>query len=135
MEAINTAERGIDGRVFTALPIDASRGFPQTFPVLYGGRTFHFSLYVNVPAAALDETTDYLELPSGDAFMVAHVERETAGGQRETVFLRKVVPGLVYEFDTIAVVFTRQRVARRNLNGRGDFGSQVNGGIAPRWAS
>lgn len=66
--------------------------------------------------------------------MVLHVEREASDGSRETIFLRKVVPELEYEAEGIALIFPQQRVARANLNGRGDFGSQVIGGIAPRWA-
>lgn len=122
-------------RSYTPLPIDASRGFPQTFQMLFGGQTYYFSLYVNVAAERLAATADgVLELPSEDAFLVVSVARERAGGERATIFRRKVVAGLEYEAGEIALVFTRQRVARRNLNGQGDFGSQVSGGIAPRWA-
>jgi len=36
------------GRQFTPLPINGTRGFPQSFPLLFGGQTYHFRLYVNM---------------------------------------------------------------------------------------
>jgi hypothetical protein len=122
------------GRDYAPLPLDATRGFPQSFPMLFGGRTYYFGLYVNVAAERLGDPEGVLELPAQEAFLVVRVEREEAGGGRETIFLRKVVPGLEYECGDIALVFPAQRVARRNLNGQGDFGSAVAGGIAARWA-
>lgn len=121
------------GRTYTPLPLDATRGFPQSFPVLFGGRAYHFGLYVNAAAGRLGDAEELLELPAPDAFLVVRVEREEAGGGRETIFLRKVVPGLEYECGDIALVFPAQRVARLNLNGQGNFGSAVAGGIAARW--
>ncbi|HJZ79322.1 MAG TPA: hypothetical protein VKD91_03220 [Pyrinomonadaceae bacterium] len=125
---------GASGRTYTPLPIDGSRGFPQSFPLLFAGRTYQFRLYVNVPAASLKDKTAVLDLPTAESFLVVQVEVESPAATRETQFLRKVVPDLEYEAENIALVFTRQRVAVRNLNGQGDFGSQVIGGIAPRWA-
>lgn len=122
------------GRQFTSLQIDGAKGFPQSFPLLFGGQNYHFRMYVNIAAHLLDDTTVFLELPSTDAFLVVQVEREVAAGTRETIFLRKVVPELEYEAENITLIFPRQLVARNNLNGRGNFGSQVIGGIAPRWA-
>lgn len=122
-------------RNFTPLPIDETRGFPQTFPLLFDGRTYHFRLYANVAAARLNESGSLIELTAEDAFLVVQVELEAGGGGRETIFRRKVVPGLEYEVENIVLVFTGQRVARGNLNGQGEYGSQVVGGIARRWAS
>jgi hypothetical protein len=130
MELFDTAS----GRTYTPLPLDPTRGFPQSFPVLFGGTAYHFGLHVNVAAERLGTPDELLELPGRDAFLVVRVEREAAGGERETILLRKVVPGLEYECGDIALVFRAQRVARRNLNGQGDFGSTVTGGIASRWA-
>ncbi|MDT5293177.1 MAG: hypothetical protein QOJ76_57 [Acidobacteriota bacterium] len=130
MELFDTAS----GRAYTPLPIDPTRGFPQSFPVLFGGRAYRFGFHVNVAAERLGALDEMLELPAGDAFLVVRVEREETGGERETILLRKVVPGLEYECGDIALVFGAQRVARRNLNGQGDFGSAVTGGIASRWA-
>lgn len=122
------------GRQYSPLPIDGMRGFPQSFPLLFGGRTYHFRMYVNIPAELLTDQLTFLDLPSDQAFLVVQVEHELADGTRETIFLRKVVPSLEYEAEHLALIFPRQLVARSNLNGQGDFGSQVIGGIAPRWA-
>jgi hypothetical protein len=201
---------GQSGRSYTALPIDGSRGFPQSFPVLFGGRTYQFQLYVNVPAhliqratasyisrtilaGALDNiattilvasnegfprstpfevriddetlivtgiagtswsvirgvggakaaahtkgafltyTKPVLDLPSSDAHLVMKVETAFPDGTLDTVFLRKIISGFEYEVENIALLFTQQRVAVNNLNGQGDFGSLVAGGIASRW--
>jgi hypothetical protein len=89
---------------------------------------------VNVPAAEIQDKTRILDLPSANAFLVVTVELDLADGSRQPIFLRKVVPGLEYEAGGIAMVFPQQRVAVRNLNAQGEFGSQVTGGITLRWA-
>ena len=122
------------GREFTLLPIDNSRGVPQSFPVLFNGITYHFRLYLNMAAKLLGEIETFIEPPAQEASLVVKVERENTDATRETIFLRKVVPGLEYETANIALVFPSQRITRDNLNGEGDFGSQVIGGIADRWA-
>jgi hypothetical protein len=121
-------------RVYVPLPIDGSRGFPQAFPLLFDGRSYHFRLYVNVAPARLADPTAVLELPSTDAFLVVQVEVEASDGTRAPLLIRKVAPEQVYETGAIALRFPEQRVAIRNLNGQGEFGSRVTGGIAPRWA-
>jgi hypothetical protein len=195
---------GASGRTYTLLPIDGTRGFPQSFPVLFEGRSYQFRLYVNIPTALLhvkptalasavtagdavitvtstvgfptrapfrvriekevlvitamtanvwavtrgaDSTTPaahasgtpvvytitVLDLPSPEACLVVHVMVELPDATQHPIFLRKVVPGLEYEVENIALLFPQQRVAVSNLNGVGDFGSQVIGGIATRW--
>jgi hypothetical protein len=125
---------GTVNRSFSPLPIDSSRGFPQSFPVLFANRNYLFRLYVNVPAAQIEDKSKVLDLPSADAFLVVSVELDLPDGTRQSIFLQKVVPGLKYESGNIAIVFPQQRVAVRNLNSAGEFGSQVTGGIALRWA-
>lgn len=117
------------------MPIDGARGFPQSFSMLFGGTTYHFRLYVNIAASRLSDEMVFLDLPdeTTQAFLVAQVERELPTGSRETVFVRKVIPEREYEVEEIALTFGRTRVARKNLNGRGELGSQVQGGIASRW--
>lgn len=127
-------ETAKSGRRYTPLPIDTSLGFPQSFALVFEGRTYHFRLYVNIAAELLPEQTGFLPLPSEQAYLVVRVEREATGGERETVLVRKMAPELEYETENIALFFPRQRIARNNLNGQGDFGSQVIGGIARRWA-
>lgn len=125
---------GTSGRTFTPLPIDGSRGVPQSFPVFFSNRNYLFRLYVNVPAARVTDKTLILDLPSADAFLVVAVDLDLPDGTRQPIFVRKVVPGLEYEAGNIAMVFPQQRVAVQNLNGQGEFGSQITGGIATRWA-
>lgn len=126
------APAGISNRSFAPLPIDSSRGFPQLFPFLFANRNYLFRLYVNVPAAQAEDKSEVLDLPSADAFLVVSVELDLPDGTRQPIFLRKVVPGLEYETENIALVFPQQRVAVLNLNSSGEFGSQVTGGIALR---
>lgn len=125
---------GTAQREFENLPVDDERGFPQELSHVLGGRTYRFRLYVNVPAERLTDGVEFLELPTPEAHLVVRVEREVGGGGREPLFLRKVVPGVVYEAERIAFEFPEQRVARANLNGRGRAGSRVTGRIAERWA-
>lgn len=120
-------------QIFTPLPIDSTRGFPQSFPFQFGERTYQFWFYVNVAANQLQDKTDFIPLPTQEAFLVVRVERENADGTRETIFLRKVVPNLEYETENIVLTFPQQQISRSNLNGQGNFGSQVTGGIAQRW--
>ncbi len=123
------------GRTYSRLPIDARLGFPQSFPMLWQGQRYHFRVYVNAPARVLADAGPLLDLPDpAGAFLVVQIEREQADGGREPIFLRKVLPELEYEAGDIAVFFPEQHVAKKNLNGTGDFGSAVTGGIRSRWA-
>jgi hypothetical protein len=121
-------------RVFTPLPVDGRRGFPQSFPVTFDGASYVFTLYVNVDPELVNEKTAFIPMPTNRSHLVVKVERDREDGSRDTVFLRKVVSALEYLTDTIALRFDRQTIARNSLNAVGDFGSQVDGGIARRWA-
>jgi hypothetical protein len=120
------------GRTYTPLPIEPARGFPQSFPFLFGGTTYEFLLYVNVAASRLGPKVSMLELPAEDAFLVVSIEQDNGDGTRSPVFLRKVMPELEYEAGAIALFFPLQRVAPGNLGGQGELGSQVVGGIGER---
>jgi hypothetical protein len=123
------------GRAYTALPIDATQGFPQSFSFVLGSVTYFFTMYVDIDARLLSNPgVDLFPLPTKDAFLVARVDKQNSDNTRTTIFLRKLTPELEYEAQNIALFFPQQVVARRNLNGQGDFGSAVMGGIAPRWA-
>src|SRR5262245_13801172 len=102
---------GKSGRAYQPLPIDATRGFPQSFPFLFGGRTYRISLYADVAARLLGDQTAMIELPAPEAFLVVRVASEQSDGTRQTVFLRKVVPALEYETEKIALIFPQQRIA------------------------
>lgn len=121
-------------RTYTPLPIDVSRGFPQSFPLVFSNRNYRFRLYVNAPTSLVKDKTQILDLPSPEAFLVVKIELDLSTGIRQPIFLRKVVPGLEYEADNIVLTFSQQRIAVQNLNGQGNFGSQVTGAIALRWA-
>ena len=129
------------GRTFAVLPVDATRGFPQRFEHLYGERTYRFTLYVNVAHAALSDEVRFLDLAASAAFLVVRVETAGPDGAWETLLARRVVPGLEYRAGRVVVTFPElppERrnlwVARGNLNGQGELGSRVVGGIAPLWA-
>jgi hypothetical protein len=121
-------------RDFTTLPIDATRGFPQSFTFFFNGRNYDFRLYIDVLAPLLADKNAVLQLPSAGAALVAVVESEQPGGVRKPILIRKIVPSLEYEAESIVLSFPDQRVAVRNINGTGEFGSLVTGRIASRWA-
>jgi hypothetical protein len=122
------------GRVFDSLPIDNSAGFPQSFSVLLAGVNYSFHLYVNVPAAKIVKRNEIFDLPSQDTFLVVSVDRLHPDAGPETIFLRKVVPSVEYVAGPLLLYFPQQRVAAASLNGQGDAGSNVVGGVAQRWA-
>lgn len=126
---------GNSGRTYTSLPIDAQAGFPQSFALqMEDGNSYRFTLYVDVDATVLAAATAPLALPTTNAFLVVRVERLSTDGTSRIVFLRKVVPEQEYLAENIALMFPTQIVAQQNINGQGDFGSHVVGGIASRWA-
>jgi hypothetical protein len=124
---------GQSGKTFLPLPINAEQGFPQSFPLLFDGRTYHFNFYVNAAAHILAKRPEFIEVPTEEAFLVLRLEREVGDAAREVIFLRKIVPDLQYEAEELALFFTEQKIARDNLNGSGAHGTQVVGGIARRW--
>jgi len=126
---------GTSGRTYAPLPIDARRGFPQSFPFqMNDGSSYQFTLYVDIDSNVLESTASALPLPSQAAFLVVRVERLLPDGTTRIVFMRKVVPELEYQAENIALMFPQQVIVKDNINALGEFGSQVVGGIASRWA-
>ena len=121
---------GASGRTYDPLPIDNSAGFPQRFPFLLNGVSYQFLLYVDVPESALGSIDELMVLPDAQRFLVVRVDVFGADGTAQTVLLRKVVPSLEYRAGGLGLVFPTQIVARRNLNGVGNFGSNVIGGVS-----
>jgi hypothetical protein len=118
---------------YLRLPINADEGFPQSFQLNVSGRIYRVLLYVNVLEGEAATPDDHIyRLPELGAFMVMRVDRETAGTP-QVIFQRKLVLNLEYEAAELAFLFRRIWVAKRNLNGVGAFGSEVNGGVAARW--
>lgn len=122
------------GQVFDPLPIDNSAGFPQSFSLLLAGVNYSFRLYVNVPAKKIVKRDVIFDLPSQDTFLVVSVDRLQPDASAETIFLRKVVPSVEYVAGPLLLYFPQQRVAAASLNGQGNLGSNVVGGVAQRWA-
>ena len=116
---------------FLRLPINPADGFPQAFRLTVAGRTYRFQLYANVAEELLEATTGLLELPVKGAFLVLSVDREEPGGLT-TILRRKLVPGITYHAGELALTFPTMQLDPRNLNGIGEFGSRVVGGVAPR---
>jgi len=127
---ILTAPSGVD---YQPLPVDNKAGFPQSFAVLIDGAAYRFLLYVNLPLAAATPRDAIVDLPTEDSHLVLRIEVEEPNQEARSLFQRKIVPSLEYATGRIRLYFPRQRVAIANLNGQGDFGSDVQGGVAPRW--
>lgn len=121
---------GPSGRTFDTLPIDNTAGLPQSFSILLNGVTYYFSLYVNIPAASLPAPGAILSLPQENIFITVSVDSQPAGGDRTTIFLRKIVPSLEYMPGPLVLCFPQQQVAAANLNGQGNFGTTIVGGVA-----
>jgi hypothetical protein len=122
---------GASGQVYDPLPIDNAAGFPQRFPFLLNGVHYLFLLYADVPEAALGPIDELMVLPDAHRFLVVRVDVTGPDGAQQAVFLRKVVPSREYRAGGLAITFPPQIiVARRNLNSRGNFGSNVIGGVA-----
>ena len=91
---------------------------------------YEFALYVDVPVSSLGPLDELMVLPDARRFLVVRVDVLRSGGTEATVFLRKVVPSHEYRTGGLALTFPTQIVARRSLNGVGNFGSNVVGGAA-----
>jgi hypothetical protein len=114
---------------YLRIPIDADRGFPQTFGLSVEEKTYQLSLSVTVIDEGLLEADEPLEMPQRAAYAVLTV----TDGER-TLLRRKVAPYVEYEADELAFVFTEVAVHPGNINGSGAFGSRITGGVAARWA-
>jgi hypothetical protein len=134
----------VSGLEFFQLPIDGDQGLPQAFTSTVGATSYEFGLYANldVPDEDLPETVYDLASPAAvrepvalPGYLVLRVVRRGPAGP-EVVLLRKVVPepGLVHYTGELAIVVTRAKVARGNLNGTGHFGTEITIGVAQRWA-
>ncbi|MDR3470654.1 MAG: hypothetical protein P4M09_03030 [Devosia sp.] len=121
---------GPSGRSYDLLPLDNQAGLPQSFPYNRDGVRYQFTVYANIPEAALEAIEQPISLPDGQSFLVVRVDRLASDGTNSTVFMRKVVPSLEYRAGALMLTFPTQVVARSNLNGVGTFGSNIVGGVA-----
>jgi hypothetical protein len=122
---------------FLRLPLDPDDGFPQSFRLAFGGRSYVFGFLVSIAEEVLPsaDTPEGLAaavtLPGDGAYLVMTVVREDAAGA--TVLLRrKVIPGLVYRAGELALVVRTARIALGNLHGVGRHGSELVAGVALR---
>ncbi|RKT08176.1 hypothetical protein BX286_6260 [Streptomyces sp. 3211.6] len=118
---------------YLRLPIEPTEGFPQAFRLQLGARIYQFHLYVNAAEDVLRAAPadPVLDLPAAGAFLVLRVAREEPSGL-VALLRRKLVPGVEYRAGELSLTFPTMRVARQNLNGVGEFGSVVVGGVALR---
>lgn len=113
---------------FQRLPFDPDEGFPQSFRLALGQRTYLITAYVNITDDALLDAVTPLSLPQRGAFLVADVSREDSGGP-VVLLHRKIVPDVVYRAGELALTFREMAVHPANLNGSGTFGSVLVGGV------
>lgn len=114
-----------------SLPVDPADGFPQSFLLGVGDRTYRFELYVDVPEHVLDPgagpRTPLDLVGSADApaqgMLIGVVVRQGADGTPVQLLRRRLLPGLVYTAQELVLVVDELRVAVGNLNGAGSFGS------------
>jgi hypothetical protein len=122
---------------FAPLPIVGDQGLPQVFNCDIGDASFDFGVYANLAVAEDDPPGTRYDLASPDApgYLVLRVVHQHETGPR-VVLLRRLVaePDLVHEAGPLAVRMTRARIARGNLNGTGNFGTQITIEVARRWA-
>lgn len=113
------------------LPVDPDDGFPQSFLLGVGERTFLVELYVDVPEHLLDRRSDPrtpIDLV-GSATTPAHgmlvgiMARQSADGTPVELLRRRLLPGLLYTAGELELTLDEVRIAVGNLNGAGSFGS------------
>lgn len=89
---------GASGRVYGPLPIDNTAGFPQGFPYLLNGIRYQFSLYADVPEAALGPDPT---LSTNDATAASNATLHFAAVPRT------ILPGmLIFDLTTGAAIPT-----------------------------
>lgn len=129
------------GRRYESLPLDVSRGVPQTFSHVVGGRTYVFRLHVNAPHERLFPTPpDTLDGTDPDLALVLDVSRETQSGTRVPVFTRRLLPVQEYAFDGIGLYVPERvadrpnlRVSTRHLHGAGSHATTIALGVTSLW--
>jgi hypothetical protein len=82
------------------------------------------------PGDRIQFTNELMVLPDALRFMVVRADVLATDGTTQTIFLRKVVPSLEYRARGVGLYFPTQIVALRNLNGIGNFGTNVIAGVA-----
>jgi hypothetical protein len=133
-QALNSPAFVGAGNSIAVAPEATKDGYLLTFGDGIAGNALPITGAAIAPSKGTITSATVRPLPAPEAFLVVRVEKDFPKGGSDLIFLRKVAPGLIYAAGNIALTFPTQRVAVRNLNGQGAFGSQVTGGIAARWA-
>lgn len=122
---------------FLRLPVNPDEGFPQSFRLAFGNRSYVFGLAVDIAEEVLPETTTpdglfaAITLPAPGAYLVLTVVRDDVTGG--TVLLRrKIIPYMVYSAGELALVVRSMRIAIGNLHGAGAYRSEMVAGVALR---
>ena len=127
---------------FTRLPVDPDEGFPQSFLLGIGGRTYGFSWYVNVPETELigdrrpSDPRTWLDLvgdptePDGPAGILVLVVDRRDPDRVVPLLRRRVLPGLTYDARDLWVRIETIGIAIGNLNGAGAYGSVLDVQVA-----
>lgn len=119
-------------RTYLALPINADEGFPQAFRLSFLDQMYQFFFYTNILDDGPPVPDDFVyDLPAVGAFLVLRVARESPAGP-VPIFCRKLVRNLEYEAAELVLAFDEMKVAKKNLNNAGAFGSTVVGRVAAR---
>lgn len=124
------------------LPVSADEGFPQSFLLALGERTYRVELYVDVAEHLLPSKPGPREIidvvggtPGGrDAIglVVAAIARQQTDGTLVPLLRRRLLPGLVHTAREVVLVVDDMRIAVGNLNGAGRFGSVVHARVGAR---
>ena len=131
--------------VLRPLPVSADEGFPQTFLLALGERTYRVELYVDVPEHLLPTRSsprDVIDVVGAAAaaglrrdatgLLVASIGRQQADGTLVPLLRRRLLPGLVHTARELVLVLDELRIAAGNLNGAGQFGSVVRARVGVR---
>jgi hypothetical protein len=113
------------------LPVEPDDGFPQSFLLGVGERTYRVELYVDVPEHLLDRRADPRTpidlvgsaVAPASGMLVGTLVRQSSDGTPVQLLRRRLLPGLVYTAHELALVVDEVRIAVGNLNGAGSFGS------------
>lgn len=135
----------LDAVVLRPLPVSADEGFPQTFLLALGERTYRVELYVDVPEHLLPTRSsrrDVIDVvgaaptasvrQDATGLLVASIGRQQADGTLVPLLRRRLLPGLIHTARELVLVLDELRIAVGNLNGAGQFGSVVRARVGVR---
>ena len=127
------------GRTYQPLPLAPDASFPARIPTSAAGQSILVLLYASIAAERFETDEAVLPLDGPDAYLVMRVALDPPDAPRRTLLIRKVALNVEYDCGPVFITFPgaphvedNLRVARLNLNGTGQHGTRIVGGIAPR---